>query len=115
MCLRYTAMRPSDPRDDAASRPDEPPESRRLDCSSGRWQFATLVCASGEYNEIRSRLPRWLRRNAPRAGHDQVGVIVQAIAPGDYPIATKYALVPTGDDATQVAARLKREVRAMLQ
>ena len=108
MCLRYAAMRPCVSRPDAPSRPNEPPES-------GRWQFATLVCASGEYNEIRSRLPRWLRRNAPRAGHDQVGVIVQAIAPGDSPIATKYALVPTGDDATQIAARLKREVRAMLQ
>ena len=77
--------------------------------------FATRFCASSEYNELRSRLPRGLRRDAPRAGRDQVGVIVQAIAPGDSPIATKYALVPTGDDPTQVAARLKREVRAMFQ
>lgn len=108
-------MRPSDSRDDTPGRHDAPHDPGRLDCSSGRWQFATLVCASSEYNELRSRLPRWLRRHAPRAGHDQVGVIVQAISPGDSPIATKYALVPTGDDATLVAARLEREVRAMLQ
>lgn len=102
-------------RDNAPSRRDGPAESGRVDCSAGRWQFATLVCASGEYNELRSRLPRWLRRHAPRADRDQVGVIVQAIAPGDSPIATKYALVSSGDDATQVAARLEREVRAMLK
>ena len=108
-------MRLNDPRDDTPNRHDEPSESGRLDCSSGRWQFATLVCASNEYNELRSRLPRWLRQNAPHAGHGQVGVIVQAIAPGDSPIATKYALVSTGGDPTQVAARLKREVQAMLR
>ena len=94
---------------------DQPRDPRRLGGASGPWHFATLVCASGEYNQLRSRLPRWLRRHAPRAAGDQVGVIVQAIAPSDSPIATKYALVTHGDTPTLVAARLEEEVRAMLR
>lgn len=70
-------------------------------------RFVERVCSSGEFNALRDRLPRATRRTVPRATTGERGVIVQAIGPGDLPLATRYACVRAGEDPRSAIELLK--------
>jgi hypothetical protein len=73
-------------------------------------RFAEMVCSGGEFNALRDRLPRATRRTVPRAMAGDCGVIVQAIGPGDRPLATRYACVRSGEDLRSTIELLKATI-----
>ena len=76
--------------------------------------FLTTVCPGSEFNAQRELLPRATRRAIPRAGPGDRGVIVQAIGPGDSPLATRYACVREHDDPHPTLERLQRQIDRQL-
>jgi len=50
------------------------------------------VCAEGEYNQLRSSLPRSARRTVPVIPPGHVGLVVQAVSVDDCPLKTVYGV-----------------------
>lgn len=61
-----------------------------------RWQVRTYVLHRRDYNEMRLRLPRAVRRGVEAAPEGHVGLVAQAIvgADGETPLAALYDNAP---------------------
>lgn len=61
-----------------------------------RWRLQSYVLDRREFNEIRMRLPRAVRRDVQPAPEGHVGLVAQAVAgeDGDLPIAVLYDNAP---------------------
>ena len=64
--------------------------------TSPRWQLRRYVLDRRDYNEMRSRLPRSVRRGIEPARDGHVGLVVQAVAGdhGEAPLAALYDNAP---------------------
>jgi hypothetical protein len=80
----------------------------------GRWHVRSYVLDRREFNELRMRLPRAVRRDVEPAPDGHVGLIAQAIVGTEgVPLAALYRSVPA-DSAATGAQTLQRELAERL-
>ena len=93
------------------SSPSTPPHSS----ARRRWLVRSYVLDGREFNEIRSRLPRSVRRDVQAAPEGHVGLVAQAIVgeEGDLPLAVLYDSAPAGL-ATERVRRLEQRLTELL-
>lgn len=72
---------------------------------------ARQVCGAEEYNEHPQRLPQ-LRR--PRVPPGHLGLIMQAVSVGDFPLRTVYGSVPSSGDSMAPLDKLELVLRRSL-
>jgi hypothetical protein len=82
---------------------------------SRRWRLRSYVLDRRDFNEIRMRLPRAVRRDVEAAPEGHVGLVVQAIVgeEGEMPLAVLYDNAPTSV-ATEGMRRLERRLTELL-
>ena len=80
-----------------------------------RWRVCSYVLARGDFNDIRVRLPRSVRRDIRVAPEGHVGLIAQAIVgdEGNLPLAVLYDSAPASV-ATESMRKLERRLAGML-
>lgn len=77
-------------------------------------RLARGVCPREEFNALRDRLPRSLRRDVNPVPPGHVGLLVQAISGLDWPLLTVYGHVRADADPTDAFAGLERRLRRQL-
>jgi hypothetical protein len=78
------------------------------------WHIRSYVLARREFNELRMRLPRAVRRDVEPAPEGHVGLVAQATVGSEgVPLAALYGSVPT-DSAAAGAQTLERELAERL-
>lgn len=77
-------------------------------------RMARGVCPREEFNALRDRLPRSVRRDVEPVPSGHVGLIVQAITGGDCTVLTAYGHIRAGDDPAGALAALERRLRRQL-
>jgi hypothetical protein len=89
--------------------PSSMPEHSRRE-----WHVCSYVLDQREFNELRMRLPRAVRRDVEPAPEGHVGLVVQAIVGSEgVPLAALYRSVPA-DFAAAGAQTLERELTERL-
>lgn len=80
-----------------------------------RWRVRSYVLERREFNAIRMRLPRAVRRNVEVAPEGHVGLVAQAVVgeEGSLPLAVLYDTAPACV-AADGAQRLERRLEEML-
>lgn len=78
------------------------------------WQLRSYVLGRGDFNDMRNRLPRSVRRKIEPAPEGHVGLVVQAVAgdAGGAPVAALYDTAPSSM-ATQRIRELAEEIAAL--
>ena len=77
---------------------------------AGSLRVARGICPREEFNALRDRLPRSVRRDVEPVPPGHVGLIVQAIAGGDCTLLTAYGHVRAGVDPADALAALERRL-----
>ena len=93
-----------------------PPSTPESSSGRRRWWVRSYVLDWREFNEIRTRLPRAVRRDVEAAPEGHVGLVAQAIVgdEGDLPLAVLYDNAPA--DLASVRVRsLEQRLTEMLQ
>jgi hypothetical protein len=80
-----------------------------------RWQLCSYVLDRRDFNQIRMRLPRAVRRDVKAVPEGHVGLVAQAIVgeEGDLPLAVLYDNVPTSV-ATEGVRKLEQRLTELL-
>jgi hypothetical protein len=78
------------------------------------YMIARGTCPRDEFNALRDRLQRSVRRDVDPVPAGHVGLLVQAIARGDHPLLTVYGHVRAGADPADAFAALERRLRRLL-
>jgi hypothetical protein len=80
-----------------------------------RWRLRSYVLERCDFNDIRMRLPRSVRRGVEAAPEGHVGLVVQAIVgeDGEMPLAALYDSAPASV-ATEGMRRLERRLTELL-
>ncbi len=92
-----------------------PPSTDERFTRRRQWRLRSYVLDRRDFNEIRMRLPRAVRRDVEAAPEDHVGLVVQAIVgeEGDVPLAVLYDNAPASV-ATEGMRRLERRLTELL-
>jgi hypothetical protein len=72
---------------------------------NGRRRALRGVCERADFNALRSRLPRSVRRSFERAPAGHLGLVVQIVSADDYTLATLRGHVPVDREAGAPAHR----------
>ncbi|MGD9734025.1 MAG: hypothetical protein AB7V58_00200 [Solirubrobacterales bacterium] len=75
---------------------------------------ARQVCGAEEYDEHRERLPQLRRLRVPPVPPGHLGLIVQAVSVGDFPLRTVYGSVPSTGDSKAALDELELVLRRSL-
>ncbi len=80
-----------------------------------RWRQCSYVLDRSDYNQIRMRLPRAVRRDVEVAPEGHVGLVAQAIVgeQGDLPLAVLYDNAPASV-ATEGVRKLEQRLTELL-
>jgi hypothetical protein len=80
-----------------------------------RWRVCSYVLSRRDFNDIRMRLPRSVRRDMQAAPEGHVGLVAQAVVceEGDLPLAVLYDSAPASV-ATESMKKLERRLAEML-
>ncbi|GEM_PF-1457394 len=80
-----------------------------------RWRLCSYVLDRRDFNEIRMRLPRAVRRDVEVAPEGHVGLVAQAIVgeQGDLPLAVLYDNAPACV-ATEAVRKLEQRLTELL-
>lgn len=83
---------------------------------SQQWRLRSYVLARRDFNEIRMRLPRAVRRDVELAPEGHVGLVAQAIVgeEGGVPLAVLYDSAPAAI-ATEGMRRLEQRLVELLE
>jgi hypothetical protein len=92
-----------------------PPSTPERSQPRRRWRLRSYVLDRRDFNDIRMRLPRAVRRDVEAAPEGHVGLVAQAIVgeEGDLPLAVLYDNAPAGV-ATEGVRRLEQRLAEML-
>jgi hypothetical protein len=77
-------------------------------------RLAREICPREEFNALRDRLPRAVRRDVEPVPPGHVGLLVQAISGVDCPLITVYGHVRADDDPADAFAGMERRLRRLL-
>jgi len=91
------------------------PSSDQRSSHKPRWRVRSYVLDRRDFNDIRIRLPRAVRRDVEAAPEGHVGLVAQAIVgeEGDLPLAVLYDNAPASV-ATQRMRRLEQRLTELL-
>jgi hypothetical protein len=80
-----------------------------------RWRVCSYVLDQRDFNDIRMRLPRAVRRDVEAAPEGHVGLVAQAVVgdEGDLPLAVLYDSAPASV-ASESMKKLERRLTEML-
>ena len=78
-------------------------------------RIARGVCRREEFNALRERLPRSIRRDVEPVPPGHVGLLVQALAGEDYLVLSLYGHVRADADLSGALAALERRLLAQLR
>jgi len=81
---------------------------------SGRRRALRGVYERADFNALRSRLPRAVRRSVEPAPPGHLGLVVQIVSADDYALATVRGHVPVECDVRSELARLEAKAREQL-
>jgi hypothetical protein len=77
-------------------------------------RLARGICPREEFNALRDRLPRGVRRDVELVPPGHVGLLVQAISGVDCPLLTVYGHVRADADPADTLAGMARRLRRLL-
>jgi hypothetical protein len=86
----------------------------RAELGDPRVRFVRGVCPRAEFNALRERLPRSVRRGVDVVPEGHVGLIVQAVSGVDSLLLAEYGHVRADRDTGEALALLERRLRKRL-